>query len=99
MADQEQVRVVPLGTDLLVPWRTLAKPANHIAKTAWRQPGSYLERFAQVCELSTASLQALEALWRSTDLSEVWGMGGRIGFAVRDDHRPDGLNHGRLGSE
>lgn len=37
------------------PTKTLAKLANHIAKTAERKPGSYDARFAQVCHLGQLS--------------------------------------------
>jgi DNA polymerase V len=73
---------IPCGIGI-GPTKTLAKLANHIAKTAERKPGSYPERFAQVCDLSTASPQAVEALLRTTDVGEVWGVGGRIGAQLQ----------------
>jgi len=65
------------------PTKTLAKLANHIAKTAERKPGSYPDRYAQVCDLSGASPQELQALLQATDVGEVWGVGGRIGAQLQ----------------
>ena len=58
--------------------KTLAKLANHIAKTAERKPGSYPERLAQVCNLATLSTVELEAVLAATPVGEVWGVGRRI---------------------
>ena len=68
---------VPCGVGI-APTKTLAKLANHIAKTAERKPGSYPARYAQVCDLSAAVPQELRALLQATDVGEVWGVGGRI---------------------
>ncbi len=58
--------------------KTLAKLANHIAKTAERKPGSYPAYHAQVCDLSTLSKAELEAVLDATGVNEVWGVGRRI---------------------
>jgi DNA polymerase V len=58
--------------------KTLAKLANHIAKTAERKPGSYPERLAQVCNLATLSTVELETVLAATPVGEVWGVGRRI---------------------
>jgi DNA polymerase V len=58
--------------------KTLAKLANHIAKTAERKPGSYPEHFAQVCNLATLTPPELEAVMAATPVNEVWGVGRQI---------------------
>jgi DNA polymerase V len=58
--------------------KTLAKLANHIAKTAERKPGSYPEHFAQVCNLATLTPLELEAAMAATPVNEVWGVGRQI---------------------
>ncbi len=58
--------------------KTLAKLANHIAKTAERKPGSYPAHLAQVCNLATLSPQELETVLAATEVNEVWGVGPRI---------------------
>lgn len=55
--------------------KTLAKLANHIAKSAERKPGSYPARLAQVCNLAAMDPQEFEATMRATDVNEVWGVG------------------------
>lgn len=58
--------------------KTLAKLANHIAKTAERKPGSYPDHLAQVCNLAALEPAALEAVMAATSISEVWGVGRQI---------------------
>ena len=58
--------------------KTLAKLANHIAKTAERKPGSYPEKLAQVCNLSALPKEELDAVLAATPVGEVWGIGRRI---------------------
>ena len=55
--------------------KTLAKLANHIAKTAERKPGSYPQQLSQVCDLSTLTPTELQAVLASTQVNEVWGVG------------------------
>lgn len=59
--------------------KTLAKLANHIAKTAERKPGSYPAELAQVCNLSALPAQDLDDVLAGTAVTEVWGVGRRIG--------------------
>lgn len=66
------------------PTKTLAKLANHIAKTAERKPGSYPAHLAQICHLGTMRPDELDALLSATDVGEVWGVGPRIGKQLRD---------------
>lgn len=58
--------------------KTLAKLANHIAKTAERKPGTYPRHLAQVCNLASLSSADLESVLGATDVQEVWGVGPRI---------------------
>lgn len=60
------------------PTKTLAKLANHIAKSADRKPGSYPTRLANVCDLTTLPADQVEALLAATPVGEVWGIGPRI---------------------
>jgi DNA polymerase V len=60
------------------PTKTLAKLANHIAKTAERKPGSYPDKLAQVCDLSSMDKTELHAVLNATAVNEVWGVGPRI---------------------
>jgi DNA polymerase V len=58
--------------------KTLAKLANHIAKTAERKPGIYPAHLAQVCNLSALGPSELETVFSATEVGEVWGVGPRI---------------------
>ena len=55
--------------------KTLAKLANHVAKTAERKPGSYAQKLAQVCDFTTLNPVALDDVMRRTDVGDVWGIG------------------------
>jgi DNA polymerase V len=59
--------------------KTLAKLANHIAKTAERKLGVYPDQLAQVCNLATLSPSELATVFAATEVGEVWGIGRRIG--------------------
>jgi DNA polymerase V len=61
------------------PTKTLAKLANHIAKSADRKPGSYPARLGKVCNLVDMSERQREWLYQRTEVSEVWGVGRQIG--------------------
>ena len=58
--------------------KTLAKLANHIAKTAERKPGVYPAHLAQVCNLEVLSAVERQAVFETTEVGEVWGIGRRI---------------------
>ena len=58
--------------------KTLAKLANHIAKTAERKPGVYPAHLAQVCNLETLSAVERQGVFEATEVGEVWGIGRRI---------------------
>ena len=64
--------------------KTLAKLANHIAKTAERKPGSYPEKLAQVCNLSALAKDELEQIMQVTEVNEVWGVGRQITKQLND---------------
>ncbi len=58
--------------------KTLAKLANHVAKTAERKPGSYPAHLAQVCDLAVMTTPELQAVMAATAVNEVWGVGRQI---------------------
>lgn len=58
--------------------KTLAKLANHIAKSAERKPGSYPAELAQVCNLACLPAQDVDDILRATAVNEVWGVGRKI---------------------
>ncbi|MBW8471262.1 MAG: Y-family DNA polymerase [Thiobacillus sp.] len=68
----------------IAPTKTLAKLANHIAKTAERKPGSYPQVLAQVCNLATLPAQDLDDVLQATAVGEVWGVGPRIAKQLQD---------------
>jgi DNA polymerase V len=59
--------------------KTLAKLANHVAKSAWRKPGSYPVELAQVCNLASLCASDFESVLQATDVTDIWGIGRRIG--------------------
>jgi len=63
----------------LAPTKTLAKLANHVAKTADRKPGSYPAALAQVCHFGAMSQRELDEVMRTTAVGNVWGIGRKIG--------------------
>jgi DNA polymerase V len=62
----------------LGPTKTLAKLANHVAKTAERKPGVYPDHFAQICHLGRLNKSELDEVLAATAVGEVWGVGRRI---------------------
>lgn len=60
------------------PTKTLAKLANHVAKSAVRKPGSYPDEFGHVCDLSRLSRSDMDAILKATPVGEIWGVGRRI---------------------
>jgi len=73
---------IPCGIGI-GPTKTLAKLANHIAKTAERKPGRYPDHHAQVCHLGAITNQELDDLMAATDVGEVWGVGPKIGAQLQ----------------
>ena len=68
----------------LGPTKTLAKLANHIAKTAERKPGSYAPELAQICHLGAMPASERNAVFAATAVGEVWGVGRRIGAKLSE---------------
>lgn len=64
--------------------KTLAKLANHIAKTTEHKPGSYPTQHAQVCNLGCLDTPERDALMQATEVGEVWGVGRKIGAQLKD---------------
>ena len=72
--------------------KTLAKLANHVAKTSERKPGSYPGHFSghlsglisQVCNFSVLSPAELDSVFSMTPVNEVWGVGPRISKQLKD---------------
>ncbi|MFM1907075.1 MAG: hypothetical protein RLZZ591_752 [Pseudomonadota bacterium] len=58
--------------------KTLAKLANHVAKTAERKPGSYPDHLAQVADLTALSQADLYAVLGATPVQDIWGVGRQI---------------------
>lgn len=57
--------------------KTLAKLANHVAKSALRKPGSYPDAYAGVADLASLSPAVLVDVLAATPVGEVWGVGRR----------------------
>ena len=76
--------------------KTLAKLANHIAKSADRKPGSYPAELARVCNLAALPASDLDAVLAATDLGEIWGIGRRIGAQLRAEGLASALDVARL---
>lgn len=74
---------IPCGIGI-APTKTLAKLANHIAKTAERKPGSYPDELATVCDLSKVGAPQLRAIMTSTGVGEVWGIGRQISAQLKE---------------
>ena len=82
---RQVLRWIGLPTSVgFAPTKTLAKLANHVAKTADRKPGSYPERLAQVCDFGDLSPSELDDVMRRTDVGDVWGIGRKTAPKLRD---------------
>jgi DNA polymerase V len=68
---------IPTGVGI-GPTKTLAKLANHIAKTAVRKPGTYPIEHGQVCDLGGIPTSEREALLAATPVAEIWGIGRKL---------------------
>lgn len=55
--------------------KTLAKLANHVAKTEDRKPGTYPAQVARVCNFGNMTPGELDDILRRTDVGSVWGVG------------------------
>ena len=58
--------------------KTLAKLANHVAKTAERKPGIYSDKLMQVCNFAGMTTAEFEDVLAATPVNEVWGVSRRI---------------------
>jgi DNA polymerase V len=66
------------------PTKTLAKLANHVAKTADRKPGVYPAALAQVCHFGAMPQAELEQVMAATEVGDVWGIGRKIGARLNE---------------
>jgi DNA polymerase V len=64
--------------------KTLAKLANHVAKTADRKPGTYQAQLAQVCNFGAMSRCELDHVMQATEVGDVWGVGRKISARLND---------------
>jgi DNA polymerase V len=86
---------VPVGIGI-APTKTLAKLANHIAKSADRKPGSYPAELARVCNLAALPAVDLDAVLEATDLGEIWGIGRRIAAQLQEEGLKTALDVARM---
>ena len=66
------------------PTKTLAKLANHVAKTADRKPGTYPPQLAQVCNFGEMSRRERDRLMQVTEVGEVWGVGRKTSARLNE---------------
>ena len=66
------------------PTKTLAKLANHVAKTEDRKPGTYPPQLAQVCNFGETSRRELDQLMQVTAVGEVWGVGRKTSARLNE---------------
>jgi DNA polymerase V len=64
--------------------KTLAKLANHVAKTADRKVGTYPSQLAQVCNFGALSRRELDELMQATEVGEVWGVGKKTSARLNE---------------
>ena len=64
--------------------KTLAKLANHVAKTAERKPGRYPPQLAQVCNFLDLTTEQLHAVLGATEVGDVWGIGRNTAPRLND---------------
>jgi len=64
--------------------KTLAKLANHVAKTAERKPGSYPPELAQVCDFDRLSVAQLQRIMQATEVGAVWGVGPKTSARLNE---------------
>lgn len=64
--------------------KTLAKLANHVAKTAERKPGSYPAALAQVCHFGELTQAELDDVMQRTEVGDVWGVGRKTSAKLNE---------------
>lgn len=79
------------------PTKTLAKLANHVAKSADRKPGSYPAQFARVCNLVALSEAERAAVLDATPLGDVWGIGRKLSAQLQEAGLRTALDVARMG--
>ena len=62
--------------------KTLAKLANHCAKSAERKPGSYPAKLARVCNFAELTESEMRHIFECTPVTDVWGIGKKIGASL-----------------
>jgi DNA polymerase V len=68
----EQWVGIPCGIGI-ASTKTLAKLANHVAKSAERKPGSYPAKLARVCNFADLSPLEMQLVLESTPVTEIGG--------------------------
>lgn len=86
---------IPCGIGM-GPTKTLAKLANHVAKSADRKPGSYPIEHARVCNLGALPAADLDTVLEATALGEIWGIGRRIGAQLQAEGLRTALDVARM---
>ena len=76
--------------------KTLAKLANHVAKTAERKQGIYPDKLMQVCNFSDLSAEEFEGVLAATPVGDVWGIGRRIKAQLNEGGIQTALDLSRL---
>ena len=66
------------------PTKTLAKLANHVAKTAERKTGSYPVGLAQVCHFGLLNRHELNEVMQATPVGAVWGIGRKTSARLNE---------------
>ena len=76
--------------------KTLAKLANHVAKSADRKPGSYPAHLARVCDLAALPADELAAVLGATKVGDIWGIGRRLSAQLETDGMSSALDVARM---
>lgn len=76
--------------------KTLAKLANHVAKSADRKPGSYPAHLARVCDLAALPADELAAVLGATKVGDIWGIGRRLSAQLESDGMSSALDVARM---
>ena len=76
--------------------KTLAKLANHVAKSADRRPGSYPACLARVCNLAALPADGLAAVLAATKVGDIWGIGRRLSAQLEADGMHSALDVARM---
>lgn len=66
------------------PTKTLAKLANHVAKTEDRSPGTYGRKWSQVCHVGDMPKAEFESVLGRTDVGSIWGVGRKTSARLNE---------------